>query len=598
MKSVLMLILVMVFLANAQQYATINGMDVYTVSEHSLKKIYPIDSTRVLIDWDSLEADIEFINAIPYDFYYFETGFTHSVYKGDDSKINNGHYRYWGELPIIIMDQHDFNNNGHDEIIGPYRCKDDSSDHSPDLDRAIEFTGPDSFQIVHNFDPEGTYVYSEEFDTDRDGLTEIVRSFPGKKGESSLIKILEQRAKGLFPDSVIMEQEITEGNWFKKINVCFFDKDPFYDVIVQYPYEHGDELNFDVLIYEYDPDLDSLIVKWRMLDQYPESYSFNDLRPWLVHDFDKDGLLELVVGCFDGISIVESVGDDQYEVKKFFNFYQDNVCDNTNDDPRLLNDINHNGYDEFVVSGENGLFDMERPYFPIITIEATGNDQYEIINLFNIKARPFWPSFFIEKTDVNTDGVDDIILSNYRNSAAFVWNNDIQEWEIFFSVIRGLPEGDYHQINLLNTVSGINFYDVNNDCLLDVLVKTLYWEQTPSYTEELYTTVFIQLDTLNSIENNRVLKSFELGQNYPNPFNPTTTIPFTIQDPGAYSLTVYDAAGRKIKELLSNSRLTPDRYSFTWNGTNESGHSVSTGIYFYRLESRSMNKSGKMLLLK
>lgn len=91
--------------------------------------------------------------------------------------------------------------------------------------------------------------------------------------------------------------------------------------------------------------------------------------------------------------------------------------------------------------------------------------------------------------------------------------------------------------------------------------------------------------------------AFRLLQNYPNPFNPATNINFSIAAPCAVDLTIYDVAGRRIKRLVHEARAA-GRYVETWNGTNDRGARVATGIYFYRLRAGAFVSVKKMVLLK
>ncbi len=89
-----------------------------------------------------------------------------------------------------------------------------------------------------------------------------------------------------------------------------------------------------------------------------------------------------------------------------------------------------------------------------------------------------------------------------------------------------------------------------------------------------------------------------LKQNYPNPFNPTTTISFTTTESTENTeLVIYNIKGQKVKQLVS-SQLSAGQHSVIWNGKDENGKSVTSGIYFYRLKAGSFDKVKKMILLK
>jgi 1,4-alpha-glucan branching enzyme len=100
-----------------------------------------------------------------------------------------------------------------------------------------------------------------------------------------------------------------------------------------------------------------------------------------------------------------------------------------------------------------------------------------------------------------------------------------------------------------------------------------------------------------------IVDEFYLEQNYPNPFNPSTNIEFKIKETGFVTLKVFDLPGREVKTLV-NDELTNGVYRVSWNGDNESGNKVSSGVYFYKLfvngngSTGNYSDSRKMILLK
>jgi len=88
-----------------------------------------------------------------------------------------------------------------------------------------------------------------------------------------------------------------------------------------------------------------------------------------------------------------------------------------------------------------------------------------------------------------------------------------------------------------------------------------------------------------------------LGLNYPNPFNPETVIPFRVSANGSVELTVYDLAGQKIRTLFSG-KLAAGAYTARWDGRNQSGSAVASGVYLYRLEAPAFQKARRLTLLK
>ncbi len=92
-------------------------------------------------------------------------------------------------------------------------------------------------------------------------------------------------------------------------------------------------------------------------------------------------------------------------------------------------------------------------------------------------------------------------------------------------------------------------------------------------------------------------RGYSLFQNYPNPFNQSTKIEFTLSQSGFVSLTIYDLLGRKIRTLVSEN-LSSGYKSVLWDGKDDSGKEVSSGIYFYQLKIGDFSEGKKLVLLK
>ena len=91
-------------------------------------------------------------------------------------------------------------------------------------------------------------------------------------------------------------------------------------------------------------------------------------------------------------------------------------------------------------------------------------------------------------------------------------------------------------------------------------------------------------ETFTGIETEAsITRDFELKQNYPNPFNPSTVIAFELKIRSEVLLEIYDVAGRRIRTLIDREPKTATRQLATWDGTDESGRLVASGIYLYKL---------------
>ena len=91
--------------------------------------------------------------------------------------------------------------------------------------------------------------------------------------------------------------------------------------------------------------------------------------------------------------------------------------------------------------------------------------------------------------------------------------------------------------------------------------------------------------------------SYALGNNYPNPFNPTTVIPYQLPEDTRVRITVYNMLGQEVAVLVDEFQLA-NFHRISWKGKDTRGKSVPSGVYIYRLETPSYQKSHKLLLLK
>ena len=88
-----------------------------------------------------------------------------------------------------------------------------------------------------------------------------------------------------------------------------------------------------------------------------------------------------------------------------------------------------------------------------------------------------------------------------------------------------------------------------------------------------------------------------MKNNYPNPFNPNTTLNFSLKQAGDVTLEIYNILGQKINTLVEGN-LDAGHHSVVWNGKNDAGINVSSGVYFYKLTAANYSKSRQMTLIK
>lgn len=153
-------------------------------------------------------------------------------------------------------------------------------------------------------------------------------------------------------------------------------------------------------------------------------------------------------------------------------------------------------------------------------------------------------------------------------------------------------QGDNIQQSPVVAADDKNYYfawvdNRNSGSGFDIFCKVISFEQT-------------------HVSENEVLdrSEFSLLQNYPNPFNPTTTISFKVKSlefgvgrPIHTTLIIYNLLGQKVKTLVDEDKLS-GRYQVSWDGKNEEGNDVSSGIYFYVIKTKDFTQTKKMTLVR
>jgi hypothetical protein len=91
--------------------------------------------------------------------------------------------------------------------------------------------------------------------------------------------------------------------------------------------------------------------------------------------------------------------------------------------------------------------------------------------------------------------------------------------------------------------------------------------------------------------------SYLLEQNYPNPFNPSTTIRFSLKETGDVRLAIYNLQGQEVRTLVTRE-MQAGAHTINWDGKDQHGHPVPSGIYFYKLRVNGFEQTRKMLMAK
>ncbi len=204
-----------------------------------------------------------------------------------------------------------------------------------------------------------------------------------------------------------------------------------------------------------------------------------------------------------------------------------------------------------------------------------------------LNLQPEYPLLEIDTTKVPT------VLNNHLCSMeVFTPNNLAQPVYSYKSLYdSNTPQGMFNDCTV-----GYGYY--GNDFKIFVTSVPLYYIKQEQVHEFLTYVVHDKFNEPLGTETNHLTKPLiSLSQNYPNPFNPVTSISFSLDKEQKIDLSIYNIKGQKVTTLYKG--LQKQGYnSRTWDGKDQRGNSVTSGIYFYRLKTETKTISRKMILLK
>ncbi|MCH8010979.1 MAG: T9SS type A sorting domain-containing protein, partial [Candidatus Marinimicrobia bacterium] len=203
--------------------------------------------------------------------------------------------------------------------------------------------------------------------------------------------------------------------------------------------------------------------------------------------------------------------------------------------------------------------------------------------------------------DLDRDGLPDLYFAGNNFGAIMDMEHeggsvtDESSYSFYYTLIDGgaVDGGRFGR------PANVDLADMDNDGHLEI-VATVPWSGDNPVANLLGLYVF-EFDPTVGIEpespKDQLPSSFALKQNYPNPFNPVTSIAYDLSSVTYVTLKVYDLLGRHVRTLVNESQIAGS-YLAVWDGKDNTGGMVSTGIYLYRLETEQFISTKKMVLLR
>ena len=191
---------------------------------------------------------------------------------------------------------------------------------------------------------------------------------------------------------------------------------------------------------------------------------------------------------------------------------------------------------------------------------------------------------------------------SFDNEVTLHWGVASQSNNLGWEVYRSMDQAQFHQIGELvpgeGTTDQFRTYSFEDTDLPDAS-KVYYYLRQIDLDGSTARSDVIEVSLSSTLVSQQILPlANELRQNFPNPFNPETTISFDLDDHAIVSLHIFDVTGQLVRELISGENYPAGRYEQLWDGKDNRGASVGSGLYLYRIQSDKFTAMRKMVLLK
>jgi len=486
-----------------------------------------------------------------------------------DTTLYNWKYIRKKTIPVGSMSGYpmtigDFNNNGQLDLAGSYKVPQQLTL----ADVAIAELQDDSIFSIKKIYTDSVTKSFGSTDVDNDNLQELNLS------RRQHIDNYESSHPDSFPNVFNFSHRMWEiSNAVGSETFTDLDNDNITDVL--YVGDNSLEpYGQKVFVAEYD----------FTFNQFVKKFSHRPQPDWRVSgfsvgDFDNDGFKEFFTGSVYGdVYGFENSGNDSYQ-----EVFYDTVSTPNAYLAGTTNDIDGNGKIEFFLGGSafyNGV-----PASRIYWWEAAGNNNYHKMRSIFLLGTDVLGTTELFIHDVNHDGVDDLVFSFSFSVVILLWNSSSEQFDVHYL--------DWWE-NYDQTIQSVNMADVFSRGRLDLFVNVVDVVTVPRIRSYYY-----QANLVTGIDPvTQIMRDFTLLQNYPNPFNGFTRLRFQLPQYSRISLTIFDITGKEVKTLIRNREYPPGEHEIAWNGANQAGKEVSSGIYLYELRMGDFKQVKKMLLVR
>ena len=491
-----------------------------------------------------------------------------NMWEIDTTKYSNK-FTFWQRVGIYNLNSYipplvdDLNRNGIPEIYGRHNLLGPVE--------IYERNGNGIFESIYSFTNSGTFAIEAIGEIHGTGEKEIYllhNDFNnGVIYKSDFIGTLPTIFDFIFYyGNIFSILDMTFGDWDKNgINDCAFVGADTLGVPLIIIGEYRDSINNFTTVYE------KLTADTNWVN-VPSGFA--------IGDFDNDGKTELIAGATQGIIYsIEAVKEKFYELSWQGNFSTPNAYMNT-----TTNDIDGNGKIEFWIGGQ----DFETGITRFQCYEAIDDNNYKTVAVIELRYINSLYTNYLQAKDVDGDGKEEIIISmsNVILILKFTGAPNNHQYEIYYAKIGEAtePTAEFEPLTLA---------DLDGDNKIDILLPFIVYKPSPIFSYILRnsgTTDVITSGIDSGLYEDNIIS-------YPVPFNSASSINFVISKKSAVKIRLFNSLGKEIKILLDKN-LTPGEYNIQWDAEDRYGIPLPSGVYFISLQTESVIKTTKTILLK
>lgn len=506
-------------------------------------------------------------NGLSLDTLYADTTVVINLWEVDTSRYANRFY-LMGTVPLAGFGQplliFDSNQSGINEIIGIHR----KNFHLPlpRENRFYEYRQSGAFDSVVVFPSEEGGGARTGANLDNDGYREVLF----KSGDS--IRIYEASDSSEYATEFRYSFATGNATVAAGVSVRDFDKDGHNEIL--YVARVIDSTGGSIQgseIREHMSGDTAYITTAFIPYPFTTGGAFGN---YAIGDIDLDGRLEFYTGdVFGRVFGIENVANDSFrlhwqaQLPTMHAYYHFSA-----------GDLDGDGLPEIFLGGARSDGNL------LTALEMTGNDQYYPFWAVEIVGGNLLYTHRVVHGDIDGDGIDEFTVDVGGAVLTFKAVGD-NEYELFW-IKRGILWAD-----------GVAMGDVDGDGQSEIIITTTPINQfgylyTQGYIYKFDSTAMGLPHSSPFIPNIIILYP-----NYPNPFNSSTIIVYELSKAQAIKLTVYDVVGKEVIRLVDD-RQTAGNHLIKWNGKDQNGKEVSSGLYLVRLKGGEFSRTQKMILIR